>query len=216
MKPYFQSDLVTIYHGDCREILPTLTVDTIITDPVWPNALPGDLIGADRPFELFAETIQAVPNGTKRLAVQLGCGCDVRFLGPITADKFAFFRVCWLEYTAPSYKGRLLSTSDIAYLFGPPPRSRPGQHVIPGKTDGTNSMGKETKHPCPRKLSHVRWLVKWWTDPEDVVCDPTAGSGTTMLAAVMDGHKAVGIEIEEKYCEMAARRFDQKQLAFVS
>ena len=55
--PYYVDDFVTLYHGDCREILPSIgAVETLITDPVWPNSIP-ELVGGDRPYELFHEMI---------------------------------------------------------------------------------------------------------------------------------------------------------------
>lgn len=60
MKPYYEDSRVTIYHGDCREILPKIEADTLVTDPVWPGAtLP--LIGSDRPEELFKEMWASTP-----------------------------------------------------------------------------------------------------------------------------------------------------------
>lgn len=56
MKPYFEEPGITIYHGDCREILPSLDMETILTDPVWPNSSP-HLVGADRPAELLTEAL---------------------------------------------------------------------------------------------------------------------------------------------------------------
>ena len=58
MKPYYDCDGITIYHGDCREVLPQLPdADAIITDPVWLNAgALAHLAGADRAQELLAET----------------------------------------------------------------------------------------------------------------------------------------------------------------
>jgi site-specific DNA-methyltransferase (adenine-specific) len=74
MKPYYQDDYATIFHGDCREILPTLPkVDLVLTDPVWPNSLP-DLVGSDRPQELLAEALAVVD--TKRIVIHLGCNSD--------------------------------------------------------------------------------------------------------------------------------------------
>lgn len=69
-------------------------------------------------------------------------------------------------------------------------------------------------HPCPRKLGHVRWLLRYWSAPQDVICDPFCGSGTTLLAARENGQRAIGIEIEERYCEIAAKRLAQGVLQF--
>lgn len=65
-------------------------------------------------------------------------------------------------------------------------------------------------HPCPRRLQHVRWLVARWAD--GVVLDPFCGSGTTLVAAQMSGLPAIGIEIEERYCEIAAKALAQRTI----
>jgi len=221
--PYYKDDAVVIYHGDCREILPQLEVETINTDPVWPNA-PKDLklIGANDPYVLFAQMCCAIPLTTKRLVVQLGCDSDPRFLLAIPS-RFKFMRVCWLDYAKPNYKGRLLFTGDVAYAFGEWPKSKEGRHVIAGlcssRTDKLfeRHTGKNKHrhidnevillHPSPRRLEHVRWLVHQFVDEQ--VVDPFLGSGTTLVAAKYLGLKGIGIEIEEKYCEIAAKRCSQ-------
>jgi hypothetical protein len=207
MQPYFQNHLVTLYHGDCREVLPSLHLQapTVITDPVWPNALP-QLQGGDRPCELFAEMLQVVD--PKRLAVHLGCDSDPLLLAPVTLP---FFRVAWLRYSCPGRKGRLLQGADVAYLYGPPPAAAPGKHLIPGEVTSSRA-GRETAHPCPRKLKHVSWLINYWSEPSDTIVDPFCGSGTTLLAAFEHGRTAVGVEIDESFCEMTASRFDQGHL----
>jgi site-specific DNA-methyltransferase (adenine-specific)/modification methylase len=208
-KPYYDEDGITIYHADCREILPHLEpVDTLITDPVWPNAsVP--LIGSERPFDLLHEALSLTY--AKRLAIQLGCDSDPRFLAAVP-ERWEFFRTCWLEIARVGYKGRLLMTGDVAYLFGDVPKPAPGQFVIPGRYLDPDSNGKQSDHPCPRKLGHVKWLVKWWSEESDVVLDPFMGSGTTLRAAKDLCRKAIGIEIEEKYCEIAVRRLAQTVL----
>lgn len=213
-RPYYEHGGIVIYHGDCREILPclpSLAGTTVITDPVWPNAsVP--LKGADDPKGLLAAAASWCGDAD-RMAIHLGCDTDPRFLDAIEWD-WPFFRVVSLEIVRVGYKGRLLMTGDIAYLFGLPPRSREGAHVIPGKCVDADNNGKQSDHPCPRKLKHVEWLVKWWSEPTDLIVDPFMGSGTTLLAAKAQGHRAIGIEIEEKYCEMAAKRLAQEVLSF--
>ena len=65
-------------------------------------------------------------------------------------------------------------------------------------------------HPSPRRFEHVAWLVNLYS--EGAVLDPFAGAGTTLLAAKNCGQTAIGIEIEERYCEIAARRLSQEVL----
>jgi len=211
LKPYYQDNAVTIYHGDCREILPTLpAVATIITDPVWPGTAV-KLFGADDPSRMFAAMWSSLPALPQRAAIHLGCGSDPRFLCGVPVG-LAFFRVTWLPVIRCSYQGRLMNTGDVAYLFGTPPPSRPGARVIPGECRDSDPRGKQADHPCPRKLRHVSWLVNWWSGETDLVLDPFAGSGTTLLAAKAGARHAIGIEIEEAYCEVAARRLRQDML----
>lgn len=219
--PYYAESGVTIYCGDAREILPSLMADAIITDPVWPHCehvFPGiDATG------LLAE-ILAVAHAN-RIVIELGCDSDPRFLSAIP-EQWPYLRTCWLEFACPSHKGRILNTGDVAYVFGVPPPPKPGAMILPGKvtatkidrgfTRGSAENGKASRcgldskhlpHPTPRKLQHVLWLTKWFAG--DSVIDPLAGSGTTLLAAKTMGIPCIGIEIEERYCEVAVQRLGQ-------
>lgn len=231
MKEYYSDEAVTIYHGDCREVLPHLgPVESIITDPVWPNAAV-DMAGRDDPYGLFAGMCASVVDA-ERVVVQLGCDSDPRFLSAIP-ERWPFLRVCWLDYARPSYKGRLLYTGDVAYVFGTPPAFIAGRQVMSGMCrSATNSDPSSVRHtyrygscgtqrgadaeiallahPCARRFGHVAWLVGQFSD--HMVCDPFAGSGTTLLAAKKGGRRAIGIEIEERYCEIAANRCRQSVL----
>ena len=208
MKAYYQDDQVTIYHGDAREVLQELDLEgevSVITDPVWPNSTP-DIVGHEDPTGLFSEVCKLLEGKIDRIAVHLGCDSDPRFLQAVPSS-LKFIRSCNLEYARPHYKGRILYTGDTAYLFGEPTKSRKGRHLIPGRFVDSSSDGKQTDHPCPRKLGHVKWLVRWFG--EGVVLDPFMGSGTTLRAAKDLGLKSIGIEIEEKYCEVAVKRMAQ-------
>jgi hypothetical protein len=212
MKPYYEHGRISIYHGDCRSVLQCLgPYQTVITDPVWPNNSIPEFASIDADRLLF-EALEQVK--AERLAVHLGCDSDPRILSAVDRSGWKFFRVCWLEIVRAGYKGRLLMTGDVAYLFGEPPASREGGHVIPGRMMCADSSGKQADHPCPRKLNHVGWVVKWWSNPTDTILDPFAGSGTTLVAAKNHGRSAIGIEIEERYCEIAAKRLSQEVLDF--
>ncbi len=209
MRLYHDRDNIQIWCGDCRELLPQLAPgDAIITDPVWPNAT-ADIPGRDDPLALFTAAAKWFPRLAKRAVIQLGCDSDPRFLIGMPAE-MPYFRTCWLEYVMPSYKGRVLYTSDVAYVFGEPPPSEDGARVIPGRFIQTCSAKRSTEHPCPRRLEHVKWLVKWFA--RGTVLDPFMGSGTTAVACLEAGLPFVGIEISEEYCDLAVQRLAQRVL----
>jgi len=210
VKPYYESKGITIYHGDSREILPQLEVRLCITDPVWPNAHP-DLLGAEDPLGLFRSTLAVMPSLT-RLCVWLGCQSDPRFLSVVPAS-LPFLRMCYLRRPVPGYNGRCLVTGDVLYCYGEWPPSKDGRRVLPGEClQGTSKPGRKQLHPCARNLEHAAWVVNWWSDVGDVIVDPFMGTGTTLRAAKDGGRRAIGIEREEKYCEIAADRMAQEVL----
>lgn len=205
--PYYDHQGVTLYCGDSREFLPLLTpVDCVLTDPVWPNAT-AQIPGIEDPLGLLRDVARYFPRVCRRAVLQMGCDSDPRILQAIP-PALPFFRACWLEYVRPHYKGRLLYTSDVAYVFGEPPKSRRGAHVLPGRMIQNDSAKRPKGHPCPRQLQHVKWLVQWFA--EGAILDPFAGSETTLLAAKQAGLPAIGIEIEERFCELAVARLTQE------
>lgn len=213
MQPYFEQDNITIYHGDCRQVMFALEhVDTIITDPVWPNASK-ELVGHENPDRLFEQMCMNAPRGVQRLAVHLGCLSDPRILRHVDLMKLPFFRVSRLRYAQPNYIGRTLNDGDVVYMFGTPPDPQHGTTCIPGEClDNSTSKLDDIDHPSPRREKHVQWLCKWWTNPGDVVLDPFMGSGTTLKAAKRLGCRCIGIEIEERHCELAVRRLSQVEM----
>ena len=69
-------------------------------------------------------------------------------------------------------------------------------------------------HPTAKPLAMVRDWVRLFTNPGDLVLDPFAGSGTTLRAALDEGRRAIGVELEERYCEVIAKRLAQDVLDF--
>jgi hypothetical protein len=223
VKPYYEDGCCTLYCGDCREIMPSLepgSIDCVITDPVWPNAV-ADLVGSDDPAGLFAGAAAHFPRLTSRVVVQMGVDSDPRFLAGVPAC-LPFLRACWLEYALARPKGRILYSGDVAYIFGSPPAYIAGRQLVPGRmvsarpdrqrprrraSERKAFEGRWTMHPCPRRLEHVNWLVCKMADGK--ILDPFAGSGTTLRAAKNQGLPSIGVEIEECYCEVAAKRLSQ-------
>jgi site-specific DNA-methyltransferase (adenine-specific) len=227
VKVYHSENGITIYHGDCREILPQLEQqpDTCIVDPVWPNSV---FPGVADPQQLFAEMCAHLKS--ERLVVHLGCTSDPRFLLSVP-ERYPFLRTCWLRYARPSYRGRILVDSDLAYAYGNAPPSRPGRQILSGEIVARNNSNKwqhtgrgngtsdgidysDMPHPAPRRYEHLLWLIKVFVDT--AVIDPFMGTGTTLHAAKNSGIPAIGIEIEERYCEIAAKRLQQEVLNFAS
>jgi site-specific DNA-methyltransferase (adenine-specific) len=197
----------TLYLGDAREIAPALgQVDAIITDPVWPNA-PAGMFDIDvTPGELLAQVLAGC--AAKRLVVVLRYDSDPRFLSNIP-PAFPFLRVCTLPYVFPSYIGRTLSGMEIAYCYGSYIKASPGRHIVPGICAASQpGENKRNGHPCPRPLSHTKWLVNWWSNPKETVLDPFMGSGTTGVACALQGRKFAGIEVVPEYFEIACRRIE--------
>lgn len=210
MKPYYEREGITIYHGDCREILPSIPpVAAIITDPVWPNCPKGLIPGWETPSMLLASALEVAPEA-KRLVVVLRSDSDPRFLRAV-GDRWPFVCVQAMSYAVPMYLGRVLGGTELAYCFGEPIPSTPGARVIPmwGPKAQTRDDVRRNGHPCSRHISHARWLVSWWSTEGETVLDPFMGSGTTLRAAKDQGRRAIGIEIEERYCEIAAKRLAQ-------
>lgn len=211
------ADGVRVVHGDAVVVLPQLDLDptgtVIITDPVWPNAPPGSF-GVEDPCALFAAVAALFPRVCRRAVVQLGCASDPRFLASMPGA-LPFVRVCWLRYACPSYLGTVLNSGDVAYVFGS--REHPANRTVMGgevtSRLTTTKAGKPMWHPMPRQMEHVRWLVDQFTQPEDTVVDPFAGSGTTLLAARDAGRRTIGIEVSETYARgIVARLTEQGRL----
>ncbi len=196
----------TVHTGDCRDAVMPSGKYVVITDPPWPAAS-APVQGCERAAELLAETL-AVFAGAERVAIILGCNSDPATLGAM-ADRWPFFRHVTMEYACPYYSGRLLYTHDCAYLYGSAPASREGYRVVPGKHMDQTTGGKQADHPCPRKIGHMRWLVDRWSEPGDIIVDPFAGSGTTLVAAREIGRDAIGWEIDPTYAETARIRLAQ-------
>ena len=202
-----------VIHGDCIDVvqgIPDGAIDAIITDPVWPNCKP-QLAGSEDPYGLLARSAADWPRLTKRVIVILGCDSDPRILTAIPSS-LPFVRLCWLERVPPTYKGPILYSADIAYVFGQR-HLNPGTRLLPGKYRCSDSqvtavsqswkLTKANDHPTPRNPLHMAWLIEKFTRPGQLILDPFCGGGTTLAAATRSGRRSIGIEIDPLYIAKA-------------
>jgi hypothetical protein len=212
--PFYTDELVTLYCGDAREVIPQIdgAWETVITDPVWPNA-PVSIPGYDEHEDLMSVVSRELVGRAERLVVHLGSTCDPRWLVNVDA-RWPYLMSQQLEYAMPSFRGRSM-LNDIAYAFGVyPPRRDSAGKVQPGRITCTSPRDIKThEHPAARSYEHVSGLVKWWATVGPV-CDPFAGSGTTILAAKRAGLRVVGIERERRFCELIVSRLRQGRMSF--
>jgi hypothetical protein len=211
VKPYYEHGGITIYHGDSREVLPALPrAAVVLTDPPWPAKT--DIVqGCTRALELWAEIVPLL--NCDRLLLWLACTADPRAWLRGGLDHLPYQRTVILRRAIPGYYGRILMDCEVIHVLGSHPSSKPGRRVIPGGLSITYQANDRTMdHRCPRSQKAANWLVHWWSDAEDLIVDPFMGSGTSLVAAKREGRSAIGIEVEERYCELAAKRLQQEML----
>lgn len=230
VKPYYEDDAVTIYHGDCMDVLPTLSgVQMVLTSP---------------PYNL------GQPPGTKWTALSGGYGehSDDLPHDEYVAWQHDVLNACWstladdgaiyyqhkprvggpvvllpLELN-PSLPLRQIITWDRGSGF-----NRTGSYYVPRyewimllakpafriTTRDVDDLWRippvsGSDHPAPFPLALATRAIG--TTAAELVVDPFAGSGTTLRAAKDLGRKAIGIEKSERFCEMAAKRMGQEVL----
>ena len=212
MKPYYDEDGITIYHGDCRRLLLDLVdeADVMVTDP---------------PFGFEYHTNAPRKDGNSRRIVG--------DRGPFLRD---FALSCWDDKPALVFgsrkvpepygvrqvliwdQGGALGMGDLSLPWKP---SWQEVYVIGGPWTGNRDCGaviqnppvqsSGRRHPNEKPIELLTGLLAKCID--GTVLDPFAGSGSTLEAAKKMGRRAIGIEIEERYCEIAAKRLAQGVLA---
>lgn len=226
MTPYYEHDGITIYCGDCRDVLPLLEpVDLVLTDPpygvnyvtAWrsrnsrlrkPIEGDGSLVcfaGAwDACFDRLADDRHWYVFASPRMLHQVQ---------PIVDPKHT---LCWDKGDrgtvgdltcgfGESWEAILYGMKGRRELRGPRPRT-----VV--RFDWSGTM--DPLHPTVKPVPLLQKLVAWSTDTGEIVLDPFAGSCTTLMAAKLSGRRAIGIEINEDYCKIAVERLRQGVLDF--
>lgn len=242
MAPYYQDAAITLYHGNCLEVLASVApfCDHLITDPPYGRdvylraSMPMTKTGSRTPIRIGAAL-------TKLATGDIGCidelmdpvallvGALVKRWAIVFSDveslekwrtalvrgSLRYVRTgAWVKPDAmPQMSGDRpavgFEPATICHAQGPMHWNGGGHAAV--WTHGTTKVDRPD-HPCPKPEPLMRELVELFTDPDETILDPFAGSGTTGVAAKRLGRKCILIEKEERYCEVAARRLAQGAL----
>lgn len=234
MRPYYEDDSVALYHGDCREVLASMgdeSVDCVITDPPYTerthgmaksNKGAGHRVKAVR-FDAItdADLTQVVVECGRISRRWVVTNLDYRHAIAFDNDPPEGLRVLRV--------GVWVKTNPMPQISA----DRPGQgweaiaymhrESLKPTWNGGGKAGnfiapvqQNAGHPTVKPIGMVTEWVNWFTNPGDTVFDPFAGSGTTLRAALNEGRRAIGVELDERYCELIAKRLDQGVLDFGS
>lgn len=208
MKLYYQDAFATLYHGDCREWMPSPAgVDLVLTDP---------------PYGITYDTSHSKYKGGIARRVVVG---DAGAFDP--SHLLAFRRLIiwggncfaarlpdspkWLAWVKTARDDADIRQADMELAWtNCITRPRVFHHLWIGAFKASES-GQRAQHPTQKPIALMQWCLRLVPDAKTVL-DPYAGSGTTLRAAKELGRRAIGIEIDEQYCEIAAERCRQEIL----
>ena len=198
---YYADDWIAIAHGDCRDALPKLTkVDLVLTDPPYGlgSRWQGGTWGTNKKY-LDARRWDVAPDAETIAAIlQAGEQCVIwggnHFRLPPTRGLLAWFKTNAL-HTMADFEVAWTSTDR------------------PAKAWHGNNNRTDDDHATSKPLNLMLGWISFYPDAR-LILDPFMGSGTTLRAAKDLSRRAIGIEIEEKYCAIAARRLEQEVMDF--
>lgn len=208
MKPYYQNDFATIYHGDCREILPTLPkVDLVLTDPPYGVDFDTDYRRFTAGFNVERKAHKKVANDDKPfdpaqfialapVVILWGANC---YPNHLTTGSFLVWDKRFSNGAA------FLADAEVAWM-----NKGHGVYIYTETSQGF-IRSEPIEHPTQKPIGLMVWCLGKAAKCQTIL-DPFMGSGTTLVAAKQLGRKSIGIELEEKYCEIAAKRLSQEYL----
>ena len=231
-KPYYQDESCTIYNADCREVLPLLPkVDLVLTDPPYRQSFHegNGLIKGSRAktYKQIRETVGSSPDFDitkfipllKRVSSNLLIWCSCKQLQELIALAGSRFNILvWVKSNPiPLVKNKLLNDTEFCVCILDDKFKYPNDIPFDLKRTAVvlkNGQENSIDHPTVKPINLIQRNIKCFSNQKETILDPFMGSGTTLRAAKDLNRKAIGIEIEEKYCEIAARRLQQEVFQF--
>ena len=207
IEPYYQDEAVTIYHADAADLIGQLPpVDLIYTDPPYP----AEFIGCYSTLGRIAGE-HLVEGGS--LVTLFGHYQLPAVLNRLTDEGLRYHWMCILPSTQGSARmfGYGLIATYKPLLWMTKGKARQRRQLMPDTLTVASQM-RAVKALHPWAQGSAGAPIIYLAEPEGIVLDPFMGSGTNLVTAKWAGRKAIGIEIEERYCEIAARRCSQEVL----
>lgn len=236
IKPYYEDEWVKLFHGNCLEIIPELkNIDAVITDPPYnigtPQLVTFNNHGKEAQKRVIGKDFGVFDEGAITPAVWMPIarnslkneGVIVSFYGSKNMDKLMtadpeleiIQDFHWIK-PAPAVPLRSVGFSwgvESGYIF----RKKGFKHKHNNEAGISPnylithrcSNGEMVGHPTQKPFELARWLISHWSFPSETILDPFVGSGTFIVEAKALGRKAIGIEINEEYCQMAVKRLSQ-------
>jgi site-specific DNA-methyltransferase (adenine-specific) len=221
--PYYEDDLVTLYHGDCLEITEWLAADVLVTDPPYGRQWRQGTIGEHAKNEISSVGISGDGNteARDRALALWGDGPAVVFgdlmLAPPARTKLT--GVYYKSDTTAGFRGAIGGVrrdAEAVYLIGSWPSGLGGRSSVFRSeqmiTGASGLVARHGGHPHTKPADVMGELIA--LSASGIVADPFAGSGSTLVAARNLGRRAIGVEIEERYCELIVKRLAQQAFDF--
>jgi site-specific DNA-methyltransferase (adenine-specific) len=213
---YYQDDLVTLYHGDCLELTDWVKADVLVTDPPYGIAWKGITTGLNKGFEKFKDGIAGDKTPEIRDAVlELWGQKPAIVFGSWRIDRppQTEHRLIWHKAGMPPgpLNAPFMSQDEEIYVLGAGfVSTSPPQRSVIRTNEHRSSEVARIGHPTPKPIGLMELLID--RTPAGIIADPFAGSGATLIAARNKGRQVIGVELEERYCEIIANRLQQHTL----
>lgn len=224
MSIYYEDDQVRLFHGDCLEITDWLEADVLVTDPpygrAWRQGAMKNSDGHGRLNNSHAGISGDEDTAVRDAALALWGHRLAAVFGDLMLDNPTGTQQVLIYGKAPDAgvrgsTGRFRRDAEGVYLMGGWSAGIGGRSSIlttKARSAGPSSLSNRYGHPHAKPLDVLGDLLA--ECPPGVIADPFAGSGSTLVAARNLGRKAIGVELEERYCELIAKRLSQGVLNF--
>ncbi len=252
MTPYYNHEGITIYHGDCRDVLPQVgNLECVVTSPPYNQSIDsftqsgmhketrwvGKISGGysdqleEGDYQAWQCNVLDLAAGALSPTGSIFYNHKIRWRDGVMIHPISWVsqtclmvrqEIVWARNGSVTLNARMFAPNDERIYWLDKGSHKWNQesvkhftvwHIAQYGSFG-EARGGITGHPCAFPLEIPLRCINATTELGDLVCDPFCGSGTTLVAAKNLGRGAIGIEIEEKYCELAAKRLSQEVFSF--